>query len=1013
MSDEERREERRGRRALAPLEEESGSRRRRRHRRHGDDEADDGEGGEGETREERRARKEREREERRARRRARGQGDEAEEGEDDDGDGDGRRHRSGRRRRGRRGERDEGDEGEEGGAGEAEDDDEGGAVEVKGDEDEGEDDSAEARRRRRKERKGRRRRRRDGGGDDDDEEEQGLDARPGAPSVLRDDDEPPVPAMGPCGGVCNGCLEVWDGFARSVATVVNYVAGFTACGVCDARGVNELMAEPDWVDPKGLRREIEQHDTPLVMQVKVRGCDAPLMDPYVLHPVVRVHVVDATTGRYLAKENPKRGVTSAHEAGTLALPAPGAGAAGQKLSSVYVNHVLPMMTSGSQIARGRVIESDAAPQWDEDLIFDQKYAEFLRPEVLLLFEVLDFGATLPEARLREGDGLYRVAWGFLRPVASDGSANVDVPKAGVENAVDGESPISKRLPIKMYRYQPISWADRRAHAAPPAAVPEGTANCCTSVCTCSAPRAQVPKSVVPSPEVFMQYRKRTRVSAPFALNVSVSAVPRPEKAVVTRRPVHAREVEARALTVADLERGTVARAEEGGENGAGGAAAEGDAADKSGAEGGDDQLRPAGRYARRALRRQRAPNEACRPPNVLVRRLFAGTEGAMVVSFSPDGRYLAAGCVDDVVFPVRLFSVASGTQRASLEGHGSIIYDLAWSPDSRTLLSSSADGTVRAWRVPRDPAAKPYLSALIRHAPVMYVYAARFHPRQTELVVTGGFDSSVRLWTLGDDFTVEASRRGRASASVARGASVSRRKSTSRSRAAAGGGGSDEEKADGEDTRVTIAELMGPLGHSGRGHTGNVNALCFSKHGDRLFSGCSDGIICVWDSGARPRNPRSYTHKTIATDSLEGKPITALNINPNNPGQLYVSAHQNFLRRFDLRTYQPGLSYTGMVIRSSPVRFAVSPDGTWVLCGSEDGEATLWEADTSKKVALSETEDVFVGYSDRLMDVAWHPTEHLVALCSYGTDRPVLLFANEDSAAMAAGAAAGDGADRV
>ena len=64
--------------------------------------------------------------------------------------------------------------------------------------------------------------------------------------------------------------------------------------------------------------------------------------------------------------------------------------------------------------------------------------------------------------------------------------------------------------------------------------------------------------------------------------------------------------------------------------------------------------------------------------------LPTGKLGAMCVAFSPDGSLVAAGCADDVVFPVRVFSAEDGYREvANLSGHGNIIYAVSWSADSR------------------------------------------------------------------------------------------------------------------------------------------------------------------------------------------------------------------------------------------------------------------------------------------------------------------------------------------
>ncbi len=73
-------------------------------------------------------------------------------------------------------------------------------------------------------------------------------------------------------------------------------------------------------------------------------------------------------------------------------------------------------------------------------------------------------------------------------------------------------------------------------------------------------------------------------------------------------------------------------------------------------------------------------------------KLSPGTVGPIV--FSPDGGWIASGGDDNMITVRR---VPDGAVLAQLKGHQGAIVEIAFTPDGRTLVSSSTDRTLRLW----------------------------------------------------------------------------------------------------------------------------------------------------------------------------------------------------------------------------------------------------------------------------------------------------------------------------
>ena len=111
------------------------------------------------------------------------------------------------------------------------------------------------------------------------------------------------------------------------------------------------------------------------------------------------------------------------------------------------------------------------------------------------------------------------------------------------------------------------------------------------------------------------------------------------------------------------------------------------------------------------------------------------------LAFSPDGKTLATASYDK---EIKLWDVASGRELRTLRDHIGAVYALAFTPDGNRLLSGSADRSVKVW----DPVSGERLYTL--SDPIDGINSIAIHPSGTR-VAAGGDDRTIRVWELGEN----------------------------------------------------------------------------------------------------------------------------------------------------------------------------------------------------------------------------------------------------------------------
>lgn len=326
----------------------------------------------------------------------------------------------------------------------------------------------------------------------------------------------------------------------------------------------------------------------------------------------------------------------------------------------------------------------------------------------------------------------------------------------------------------------------------------------------------------------------------------------------------------------------------------------------------------------------RKPNQSCKILNHVRHCLSYTDHGCLVVKFSNNGLKLACGAYKQIL----VYDVLGSQLELSLTGHLGLVYDVSWSDNDELLLTASADSTARVWNIKAEEESGH--GQILAHP--SYVYVARFVPTRLQVIVTGCYDHVLRVWC--------SNKTG---------------------------------------NYVVIQELTN--------HLGFVNALCFNPEGDVLYSGDKQGVILVWkvdilkkDKGKKKVKLLTLEHEAKISD-IVGNTINSISFHPGGY-RLLVHTRDSQLRLVNHVHWTVTHRLRGLLNVREQVRGCVSPCGTWVISGSEDQGIYVWNSDTGEMVSAF----MDLPIDGTISCVDYHPHEHMMAVCSYSSEAPVLIL---------------------
>ena len=273
--------------------------------------------------------------------------------------------------------------------------------------------------------------------------------------------------------------------------------------------------------------------------------------------------------------------------------------------------------------------------------------------------------------------------------------------------------------------------------------------------------------------------------------------------------------------------------------------------------------------------------------------------GAKTVSFSTDGKTLAAAAGRTVF----LWDIGTETRARSFARHSDHVASVAVSPDGTTFATGSGDGSISLWDI-AERTGTTLSGADIYFGLLRPVNSVAFSPDGT-MLATGSTNRTINLWDVA--------------------------------------------------TGTNTATLTG--------HSAGVNSVAFSPDGRTLASGSRDGTVKLWDI-ATERNTSTLS------GHAEGFGKGVVSVRFSFDGTMLASgSHDGSVRVWDVAT---GNAATLDGHFSRVESLAYSPDGAMLATGSGGGAIQLWDVAIGQRTAtLSEL--------DRVYSVAFSPDGTVLA----------------------------------
>ncbi len=360
------------------------------------------------------------------------------------------------------------------------------------------------------------------------------------------------------------------------------------------------------------------------------------------------------------------------------------------------------------------------------------------------------------------------------------------------------------------------------------------------------------------------------------------------------------------------------------------------------------------------------------------------------VAYSPDGKLIVATSADGTA---AVWDATTGRKRLDLSGHEAEVRDAAFSPNGALIVTASSDRTARIW----DVATGKELLVLSGHTGA--ANSAKFSPNG-RWVMTASTDGAIKIWdsatgielrslsdTHGSINAATFSSDGQSIVTAGNGTVRVWDASTGELRCALrpawwDQGGPYRSAVFAPDGRsIVTASAIGTAvvwDTTGcgpritlRGHAGPINSVAYGNNGVSLVTASDDHTAKVWGADGELR----------LTLSGHTGPVNCAAFSPGD-ASIVTGGDDGIVKVWDTST-NPGRLILSSSGTSAVLGVDFSPDGTRVATANLDGTVTLWDAATGRKLRS------FV-HPGGVYRIAWKPDGD--AIITAGRDYTVVVW---------------------